>query len=72
MEGYCSTCQNPQWAVVPMEEEEVLSRKKTSKFSLYNTQRLVFITEEISVHCAVETGSLTEIYYVSSLRLLVT
>jgi hypothetical protein len=22
MEGYCSTGQNPQWAVVPMEEEE--------------------------------------------------
>jgi hypothetical protein len=21
MEGYCSTDQNPQWAVVPMEEE---------------------------------------------------
>jgi len=23
MEGHCSTVQNPQWAVVPMEEEEV-------------------------------------------------
>jgi hypothetical protein len=22
MEGYCSTGQSPQWAVVPMEEEE--------------------------------------------------
>jgi hypothetical protein len=22
MEGYCSTRQSPQWAVVPMEEEE--------------------------------------------------
>ena len=22
MEGYCSTDQSPQWAVVPMEEEE--------------------------------------------------
>jgi hypothetical protein len=22
MEGYCSTGQNPQWAVVPVEEEE--------------------------------------------------
>ena len=22
MEGHCSTGQNPQWAVVPMEEEE--------------------------------------------------
>jgi hypothetical protein len=24
MEGYCSTGQSPQWAVVPMEEEEEL------------------------------------------------
>jgi len=24
MEGHCSTDQNPQWAVVPMEEEVVL------------------------------------------------
>jgi len=24
MEGYCSTGQSPQWAVVPMEEEEVV------------------------------------------------
>jgi hypothetical protein len=24
MEGYCSTRQSPQWAVVPMEEEEDL------------------------------------------------
>jgi hypothetical protein len=23
MEGYCSTGQSPQWAVVPLEEEEV-------------------------------------------------
>ena len=23
MEGHCSTGQSPQWAVVPMEEEEV-------------------------------------------------
>jgi len=23
MEGYCSTGQSPQWAVVPMEEEDV-------------------------------------------------
>jgi len=25
MEGYCSTGQSPQWAVVPMEEEEEFS-----------------------------------------------
>jgi hypothetical protein len=24
MEGYCSTGQSPQWAVVPMEEEEIV------------------------------------------------
>jgi hypothetical protein len=24
MEGHCSTGQSPQWAVVPMEEEEIL------------------------------------------------
>jgi hypothetical protein len=27
MEGSCSTGQSPQWAVVPMEEEEELCRK---------------------------------------------
>ena len=27
MEGHCSTGQSPQWAVVPMEEEEVMSAK---------------------------------------------
>jgi hypothetical protein len=25
MEGYCSTGQSPQWAVVPVEEEEVVA-----------------------------------------------
>jgi len=27
MEGYCLTGQNPQWAVMPMEEEEVPTNK---------------------------------------------
>jgi len=27
MEGHCSTGQSPQWAVVPMEEEEDVSVK---------------------------------------------
>jgi len=27
MEGHCSTGQSPQWAVVPMEEEEEEERK---------------------------------------------
>jgi hypothetical protein len=26
MEGYCLTGQSPQWAVVPMEEEEEIQR----------------------------------------------
>jgi hypothetical protein len=26
MEGFCSTGQNPQWAVVPVEEEEELTQ----------------------------------------------
>ena len=25
MEGHCSTGQSPQWAVVPMEEEEIMA-----------------------------------------------
>ena len=28
MEGHCSTGQSPQWAVVPMEEEEYLGRNE--------------------------------------------
>jgi hypothetical protein len=32
MEGYCSTGQSPQRAVVPMEEEEEWSIRNTIKF----------------------------------------
>jgi hypothetical protein len=35
MEGYCSTRQSPQLAVVPMEEEEDGSRKATHGESIY-------------------------------------
>ena len=35
MEGHCSTGQSPQWAVVPMEEEEV------------NTSRMVLFLEGV-------------------------
>jgi hypothetical protein len=33
MEGYCSTGQSPHWAVVPMEEEAVNSRRFYLPFS---------------------------------------
>ena len=33
MEGHCTTGQNPQWAVVPMEEEEV----NTAEILYYTT-----------------------------------
>jgi len=29
MEGHCSTGQNPQWAVVPMEEEGIVQQVNT-------------------------------------------
>jgi hypothetical protein len=32
MEGYCSTGQSPQWAVVPVEEEEESSETKAQKY----------------------------------------
>jgi len=32
MEGHCSTGQSPQWAVVPMEEEEVEEEEVTDGF----------------------------------------
>ena len=31
MEGHCSTGQSPQWAVVPMEEEEDMHHKYINK-----------------------------------------
>jgi len=34
MEGHCSTCQSPQWAVVPMEEELVLLISNLISFHL--------------------------------------
>jgi len=36
--------------------------KKTSEFFLYSTQRMVLITEETSIYCAVRTGSLNKIH----------
>jgi len=41
-----------------------MSQKKTSKISLYNSQRLAFLTEEASVYCAVRPGPLNKMDYV--------
>jgi len=38
----------------------VPQKKKTLKFFLYSSQSLMFITEETSVYCAVQTGSLNK------------
>jgi hypothetical protein len=35
MEGYCSTGQSPQWAVVPMEDEEVNEGEKQGLLMSY-------------------------------------
>ena len=34
MKGHCSTGQNPQWAVAPMEEEEEKEEKEKEKEEL--------------------------------------
>ena len=36
MEGHCSTGQNPQWAVVPMEEEERNCSPSPVNFTLFS------------------------------------
>jgi hypothetical protein len=36
MEGHCSTGQSPQWAVVPMEEEEV--KQKISHYMYHHNE----------------------------------
>jgi len=40
-----------------------VSQRKPFMFFLYNTQRLVFITEDTSVYSAVRTGSLTKMLF---------
>jgi len=40
-----------------------LRKRDTSKFSLYKSQRLGFITEEASVYCALRTASLKEVKF---------
>ena len=46
----------------------VLVSQKKTKFVLYSTQRLVFITEETSVYRAIRTGSLNKTHQISSLN----
>jgi len=40
MEGYCSTGQSPQWAVVPVEEEEGVTMKFTADLFAMTAQTL--------------------------------
>ena len=40
MEGYCLTGQSPQWAVVPMEEEEGVTMKFTADLFAMTAQTL--------------------------------
>ena len=68
MEAHCSTGQSTQWAVVPMEEEEVFISEQTATFAPYNINWLVFITEMKSVYSAVRTGSLNKAVCASSLK----
>jgi hypothetical protein len=42
MEGYCSTSQSPQWAVVPMEEEEN-AQNIFPRFTIQVTTNLMLI-----------------------------
>jgi hypothetical protein len=38
MEGFCSTGQSPQWAVVPVEEEEEYISEQIATFALHNAK----------------------------------
>jgi len=43
MEGHCSTGQSPQWAVVPVEEDEVYCRDFLCAYIyVYKFHRLLF------------------------------
>jgi hypothetical protein len=58
MEGYCSTGQNPQWAVVPVEEEEedIYTHTRTHRRIPLNERssprsgRYVHHTQETNIH----------------------
>jgi hypothetical protein len=43
MEGYCSTCQNSQRAVVPMEEEEEEEEQVNKQTGLHNLRIQRFV-----------------------------
>jgi len=58
MEGYCSTGQSPQWAAVPIEEEEVQQ--------LYHVAvcvTLCTLTSSVSVFCCVVTAVIIAHYF---------
>ena len=55
MEGRCSTGQSPQWAVVPMEEEEVYAAVQISITQRISINWMVSITEMQCVLCKVGT-----------------
>ena len=46
MEGHVSTSQSPQWAVVPMEEEEEFPQGKKFYLSLLIEKRLYISSEK--------------------------
>ena len=48
MEGHCSTGQSPQWAVVPMEEEELLVRLSTVNIS-HNAEKTTITYSDLVV-----------------------
>jgi hypothetical protein len=49
MEGSCSTGQSPQWAVVPVEEEEV--EEEVWSFTLREEHRLIFLGTNCRHYC---------------------
>jgi hypothetical protein len=49
MEGYCSTGQRPQWAVVPMEEEE--EEFSTEYPALQFANHCTFMKSLLNIQC---------------------
>ena len=51
MEGYCSTGQSPQWAVVPMEEAEEVHKHFLSQEVLHKSQQEEIIEDSSILGC---------------------
>jgi hypothetical protein len=53
MEGSCSTDQSPQWAVVPMEDEELLELTENTNYSctLMTRSSPINITGKLKLRC---------------------